>query len=267
MDRHTGQVIQIARSARLYGVYILGLEGTGKSKLMEHLIMQDIEHGIGLCLFDPNGSVINHVLTHVPLDRTTDVILLEARTTVNMQKLMNEGKMLLVKPENTEGVGSAIITEIMHAASSRAHTPVQKRKQFHLYIDEFQCLATEEFALFLTQPARTFGIGTTIAHRARRQLDSMNRNACLAAANLIVFRVLPEDGHALAYQFDTTLPPASEAQAQQQRTKGEMAHKIADELATLPDFVARVRIARGAKFVDHTIHIPKPTQTTEGSEG
>jgi hypothetical protein len=38
-----------------------------------------------------------------------------------------------------------------------------------------------------------------------------------------------------------------------------MAQQIADELATLPDFVARVRIAKGAKFVDHTIHIPKPT--------
>jgi hypothetical protein len=266
-DSHTGQVVQIARSARLYGVYILGLEGTGKSKLMEHLIMQDIEQGIGLCLLDPNGSIINHVLTHVPLERTTDVILLEARTTVNMHKLMSEGKMLLVKPENPEGVGSAILTQLVHAASSRAQTPVQKRKQFHLYVDEFQRVATEEFALFLTQPARKFGIGTTIAHRARRQLDSKTRNACLAAANLIVFRVSAEDGHALAYQFDTTLPPESQAQAQQQRTKEEMAQKIADELATLPDFVARVRIAKGAKFVDHTIHIPKPTQTTEGIEG
>ncbi len=256
-DRQTGQVVQIARSARLQGVYILGLEGTGKSGLIENLIMQDIEQGIGLCLFDPNGSITNRVLTHLPLDRQTDVILLEARTTVNMQQVMNKGKILLVKPESLEGLDSPIITQIVHAAFSRADMPVHKRKQFHLYVDEFQRYATEEFALFLTQPTRKFGIGTTIAHQYRRQLDSMNRNACLAAANLMVFRVSAEDGQELAYQFDTTLPPEYEAQSKQQRTKADIAKKIAYELTSLPHFVARVRIAKGAKFVDYTIHIPK----------
>ena len=257
-DRQTGQVVQIAKSARLQGVYILGLQGTGKSGLLEHLIMQDIEQGIGLCLLDPHGGISNRVLTHLPLNRKTDVILLEARTSMNVLQLMNEGKILLVKPESTERVDSAIITEIVHAAYSRAETPVHQRKQFHLYIDEFHLFATDEFALFLTQPARKFGLGTTIAHQYRRQLDNKNRNACLAAANLMVFRVSAEDGQELAYQFDTTLPPESEAQPQQKRTKEEMAKKIAYELTNLPDFVARVRIAKGAKFGDYTIQLPKP---------
>jgi hypothetical protein len=260
-DRQTGKIVQIARSARLQGVYIIGLEGTGKSGLLEHLIMQDIEQGIGMCLLDPKGSITNRVLAHLPLDLKTDVILLEALTTVNMRQVMNEGKILLFKPDSPEGVDSPILTQIVHAAYSRVDTPLNKRKQFHLYVDDFQRYATEEFALFLTQPARTFGIGITIAHQARRQLDRKTRNACLAAANLMVFRVLAEDGNELAYQFDTTLPPESEAQPKQQRTKMDMAKKIASELTNLPDFVARVRIAKGAKFVDHTIHIPKPTYT------
>ncbi len=262
-DLQTGHIVHIARSARLQGVYILGLEGTGKSALLEHLIVQDIEQGIGLCLLDPHGNITDRILAYLPFTRKTDVILLEKRTSLNMRQVMDEGKILLIKPESLEKVGSSIITQIVNAAYLRADTPASKRKQIHLYVDEFQRYASEDFALFLTQPARKVGIGTTIANQARRQLDNKSRNACLAAGNLIVFRVLPEDAHELAYQFDTKQPTAGEIQAKQQRTRMDIARKIAGELTRLPPFVARVRIARGAKFVDYTIQIPPLLQVIE----
>ncbi len=107
--------------------------------------------------------------------------------------------------ELRECLGSVIITQLEHAAYSHAQAPFHQRKQFHLYVDEFQRFVTEEFALFLTQPARKFGLGITIAHQYRRQMETGNRNASLAAANLMVFQVLPKDGQELAYQFDTPL--------------------------------------------------------------
>jgi len=66
----------ISKSARLQGVYILGLQGTGQSAMLAHLIMQDIEQGIDLCLLDPHGSITNRVLTHLPPHRKTDILLL-----------------------------------------------------------------------------------------------------------------------------------------------------------------------------------------------
>ncbi len=256
-DLQTGEVVQIARSSRLQGVYIIGSPHTGKSGLLENLIMQDIEQGIGLCLLDPHGTITKHILASLPLNRKTDVILREARTAVYMRQVMDEGKILLVKPDSQVEVGSPIIAEILNTAYSRAHTPSNKRMQFHLYADEFQRFSTEDFAILLTE-ARKFGIGITIAHQYRRQLDGKNRDASLTAANLIVFRVSGEDGQEMVRQFDTTPIPEYKAQSKQQLTHADMASKIANELTSLPNFVARVRIAEGETPVECTIHTLKP---------
>ncbi len=50
--------------------------GTGKSTLLEHLIVQDIEAGMGVCLLDPHGDLTNAVIARCPKHRIDDVILL-----------------------------------------------------------------------------------------------------------------------------------------------------------------------------------------------
>ena len=105
-----------------------------------------------------------------PLPRN---IVGQAKTTVNIQQVMDERKILLVKlsaqlDQVTSLVGTLFIALFLNAAYSRATIPVNKRKQFNLYADEFQRFATEDFATLLTE-ARKFGIATTIAHQARYQ--------------------------------------------------------------------------------------------------
>lgn len=67
-------IFGIKRGDRRRHVYIVGKSGTGKSKLLELLIRQDIAYGHGLCLIDPHGDVVEAILDFVPQKRITDVV-------------------------------------------------------------------------------------------------------------------------------------------------------------------------------------------------
>src|SRR6266699_4329507 len=112
---------------------------------------------------------------------------------------MNEGKILFVKlstqlPSVTSLIGSMLIALILNAASAR---PVNKRRQFNLYADEFQRFATDDFATLLEE-ARKFGIGITIAHQNGSQLETDLKERARSVANLVVFKVNSIDADELA---------------------------------------------------------------------
>ena len=62
---------------RLRHMFVIGMTGTGKSTLMENLILQDIENGFGLCVIDPHGELIEHIMGKIPSSREEDVILFD----------------------------------------------------------------------------------------------------------------------------------------------------------------------------------------------
>jgi len=76
-DTHTGQLVHISQANRRQGLYMIGVNGTGKSTLLAHLIVQDIEQGLGVCLLDPHGDLTAQVLARVPENRVQDVVLLD----------------------------------------------------------------------------------------------------------------------------------------------------------------------------------------------
>jgi hypothetical protein len=139
-----------------------------------------------------------------PLSRP---IVGQSRSTIDVQTIMDEGKILLVKLDAqldsiTNLVGSVLIALFLNAAYAR---PANRRRQFNLYADEFQRFATEDFATLLTE-ARKFGIATTIAHQARFQPGMTDgiRATTLSAKNLVVFKVNSQDADELAGEFDIT---------------------------------------------------------------
>jgi hypothetical protein len=71
-DVQTGQIVEIPKTSRLQGLYILGIQGTGKSGLIENLIIQDIKQGIGVGLLDPHGDLTQAVLSRLPSKRFVD---------------------------------------------------------------------------------------------------------------------------------------------------------------------------------------------------
>ena len=55
-------------------LYMIGQTGTGKSVLMQNLIIQDIKAGRGVCVIDPHGDAVKEILGHIPQERLEDVI-------------------------------------------------------------------------------------------------------------------------------------------------------------------------------------------------
>ena len=55
-------------------IYIVGKTGTGKSTLMENMVISDVNDGNGLALIDPHGDLTEAVLDFVPKKRIKDVI-------------------------------------------------------------------------------------------------------------------------------------------------------------------------------------------------
>jgi len=66
---------------RLRHLYAIGKTGTGKSTLLERMVIADIEAGRGCAVVDPHGSLVDAVLPFVPRRRAGDVLLLELEDT------------------------------------------------------------------------------------------------------------------------------------------------------------------------------------------
>lgn len=64
----------IKRVDRRNHIYILGKTGTGKSTLMETLMLDDLKKSFGFALLDPHGDLVKRVKNSIPWSRQDDVI-------------------------------------------------------------------------------------------------------------------------------------------------------------------------------------------------
>ncbi len=67
-------IVRMKREDRRRHLYIIGKSGSGKSVLAQHLAVQDVQNGEGVCVIDPHGDFAEYVLQHVPKERADDVI-------------------------------------------------------------------------------------------------------------------------------------------------------------------------------------------------
>jgi hypothetical protein len=67
----------IKRLDRRRHAYVVGKSGSGKSKLMELLITNDIHAGLGVGVLDPHGDLVDNVLANVPKERMKDVVIFD----------------------------------------------------------------------------------------------------------------------------------------------------------------------------------------------
>ncbi|HVB22289.1 MAG TPA: hypothetical protein VNG51_10115 [Ktedonobacteraceae bacterium] len=73
----TGDDLLIPDSDRYAGTYILGVQGSGKSGLLEQLIAADITTGHAVIVIDPHGDLVMKCLSHIPPSRLNDTYLLD----------------------------------------------------------------------------------------------------------------------------------------------------------------------------------------------
>lgn len=73
--------IHIKEADRRRHMYMIGMTGTGKSTVMENLAIQDIQAGLGVCIIDPHGTLIENIIAAVPKERAEDVVLFDPSDT------------------------------------------------------------------------------------------------------------------------------------------------------------------------------------------
>ncbi len=73
--RHMSHKFGMKINDRRYHMYAIGKTGTGKSTLLENMIIDDMREGRGLAVVDPHGDLIKHLLDYVPEERVKDVVM------------------------------------------------------------------------------------------------------------------------------------------------------------------------------------------------
>ncbi|MEK7102770.1 MAG: type IV secretion system DNA-binding domain-containing protein [Patescibacteria group bacterium] len=69
--------VYIRADDRRRHMYVIGMTGSGKTTLMQNMIVQDIRNGQGCCFIDPHGEAIDHILSTIPPERADDVVLFD----------------------------------------------------------------------------------------------------------------------------------------------------------------------------------------------
>lgn len=328
----------ILREDRRRHLYVVGKSGSGKSKLLETFIIDDIMDGKGVCVMDPHGDLIQDIIKYIPREKMQDVIyfnvadlewpiafnplenvsqemkqqvtqgLIEVfekffggdwspkiehvfryttlamldypnSTIVGMMKMltnrkfrqkvipqindsvvkhfwanefsswsekfdneailplvnklgqflsnhlirnivaqpknkfsfndiMNNEKVLLIElskgklgEENAALLGAMMITKVYQTAMERAKLPEEQRKNFYLYIDEFQNFATETFENILSE-SRKYRLLLTISHQYLAQVPADIKGTVFGnIGSIITMRVGADDGAYLANEF------------------------------------------------------------------
>ncbi len=341
--------IFISEEDRRRHMYIIGKTGTGKSQLLEEMIIQDIRAGKGVAVVDPHGDLIDGIVSRIPPERAEDVIyfdpsdterpmglnMLEAKTeeqkhfvvtsivglmyklydpmktgiigprfehairnamltvmvepgntfvevvrvltdsafvqellpklqdpiirrywtdqiaqtadfhksevldyivskfgrfvtnklmrniigqsesSFDFRKVMDDGKILLVNlakgkvgEENSNFLGLILVPRILISAMSRQEIPEEKRRDFYLYVDEFQNFATPDFAQILSE-ARKYRLNLIVANQFIGQMEEEVKNAVFGnVGTLTAFRVGVTDANYLQHEFQPTFNEA-----------------------------------------------------------
>lgn len=147
-------------------------------------------------------------------------IIGQAKSAFNIREVMDTQKILLVNLSkgkigdlNAQLLGLIFVNKINMAAMGRQEIPKKDRKDFYLYVDEFQNFATDTFATILSE-ARKYRLSLIMAHQYIAQLtktpsgkdDTRVRDAVFGnVGTMCSFKVGADDAEYLAKEYAPTL--------------------------------------------------------------
>jgi len=152
----------------------------------------------------PIQNKIGQFITN-PLIRN---IIGQEESAFDLREIMDQGKIFLanlsvgaIGEETSRLLGGFLITKFQLAAMSRVDVPEEKRKDFYLYIDEFQNFATESFINILSE-ARKYHLSLVLAHQYLDQVPEEITKAIFGnVGTFIVFRVGSKDAEIFNREF------------------------------------------------------------------
>ena len=135
-------------------------------------------------------------------------IIGQSKSSFSFREIMDEQKILLINlakgeigEENSNFLGLILVPRLLMAAMSRQDMPENERKDFYLYVDEFQNFATPDFAQILSE-ARKYRLNLVVANQFIGQVEEEIKNAVFGnVGTLACFRVGVTDASYLAHEF------------------------------------------------------------------
>ena len=104
-------------------------------------------------------------------------IIWQTKSAFNFDDIMNNGKILVINLSkgriwelNAELLGMVLVSKIYNGAMARAKIPQEQRRDFYLYVDEFQNFVSGTFADILSE-ARKYRLSLIMAHQYIAQLE------------------------------------------------------------------------------------------------
>ena len=135
-------------------------------------------------------------------------IISQQESGIDFRSIMDDGKILLVNLSkgkigeiNARLLGMVIVGKLLMSALARVDTPENERKDFYLYMDEFQNVTTNSIAQILSE-ARKYRLSLIIVHQFISQLKEEISKAVFGnVGSMVAMRVGPEDAEFLEKQF------------------------------------------------------------------
>lgn len=129
-------------------------------------------------------------------------------SSLDLEDIMNSGKILLINlskgrigEDNANLLGSLLISRMNFTAMQRVNIPEDERKDFYLYVDEFQNFASGSFASILSE-ARKYHLNLHLAHQYIEQLPEEMQEAVFGnIGTMLVFSVGGTDAQVLEKEF------------------------------------------------------------------
>ncbi len=148
-------------------------------------------------------------------DKMMRNIIGQSYSAFNFREVMDQGKILLINlakgrigEENSAFLGLILVPKILVAAMSRQDIPESERRDFNLYVDEFQNFATPDFATILSE-ARKYHLNLIVANQFIGQIDEEVKNAVFGnVGTMMSFRVGVQDANFLQHEFSPTFSEA-----------------------------------------------------------
>lgn len=135
-------------------------------------------------------------------------IVAQSKSTIDLRQIMDQEKILIINlskgrvgEDAMRLLGGMLITKMQVAGMERVNIPEKDRKDFYLYVDEFQNFAVESFASILSE-ARKYRLNLIMAHQYIAQLSEPVRDAVFGNVGTIIsFRVGSPDAIFLEPEF------------------------------------------------------------------
>lgn len=193
-DRYRAWVVKQVKDPIVRAFWSNEFENYGKSFLQE--AVAPIQNKVGQMLMSPH---LRNILGQV-------------RNRIDARFIMDHGRVFIANlskgklgADKANLIGALLVTQFQLAAMARANVPESERRDFYLYVDEFQSFASDSFTTILSE-ARKYRLCLTLSHQYLSQLKPSILDAVLGnVGSLVAFRVGHEDSKALEMAFGETI--------------------------------------------------------------